>query len=205
MKFYEKLRQELSLCHKHKFSNSYILATWWWEPLIFQTQILWSNLFHSLKYLRSTKLECKGIIKSEFPQKNTFYWDKYCKDEISKTCPPSLGGLPVLPLRLVLFTSKVWPSFPLGFTPSLRGLPSLPLWIALLPSKTSPSSLPGLPFHPLRLALPNLRLAHPPSLGCSGLLLIDVPWLLLYDYSMYLVVMISSSFNGLWLLLSLIK
>ena len=163
----------MSLCHKHKFSNSYILATSWWEPLIFQTQILWSNLFHSLKYLRSTKLECKGIRKSEFPQKNTFYWDKYCKDEISKTCPPSLGGLPVLPLRLVLFTSKVWPSFPLGFTPSLRGLPSRPLWIALLPSKTSPSSLPGLPFHPLRLALPNSK-ACPPSL--SRLLRAVVDW-----------------------------
>ena len=29
--------KELSFCNKFKFSNPYILATWWWKPLIFQT------------------------------------------------------------------------------------------------------------------------------------------------------------------------
>jgi len=52
----------LNLSHKLKFSNSYLCATWWWKP-----QILWSNIIHSLKYLRSVILGCKdiGIIKSD--------------------------------------------------------------------------------------------------------------------------------------------
>ena len=35
--------KELSLCHKLGFSHPYILLTWWKKPLIFQTQIIWSN------------------------------------------------------------------------------------------------------------------------------------------------------------------
>ena len=34
------LRKELNHCHKLKFSNPYILATWWSKPLIFQTYII---------------------------------------------------------------------------------------------------------------------------------------------------------------------
>ena len=80
---------ELRLCHRHKFSNPYIFATWWCKPLfwVFATNtnfpILISlqpddvnlcyfelSLFdHSLKYLRSKTLGCKdmGLEKSHIP------------------------------------------------------------------------------------------------------------------------------------------
>ena len=50
---------------KIKFSYHYTFATWWREPIIFQTYII-SNL----KYLRSTTLGCtdRGIGKLEFVQ-----------------------------------------------------------------------------------------------------------------------------------------
>ena len=37
-------RKELSLCHKLKFCNPYILATWWCKPLIFDLPefIVWN-------------------------------------------------------------------------------------------------------------------------------------------------------------------
>ena len=37
------------------------MAVWWWKPLIFQTYTIWSNIIHSLKYLRSTTSGCKDI------------------------------------------------------------------------------------------------------------------------------------------------
>ena len=63
--------KELYLCHRFKFINPYILATWWCKPLIFQTYIIWSSRIHSLKYLRSTALGWKhiSIRKPEFVAK----------------------------------------------------------------------------------------------------------------------------------------
>ena len=43
---------------KIKFSNPYIVATWWCKHLIFQTSNIRFNRIHSLKYLRSTTLGC---------------------------------------------------------------------------------------------------------------------------------------------------
>ena len=48
------------------------------NPLIFQTWIIWSNIIHSLRYVRSTTLDYKdiGIRKSEFVGKNSVpLWD----------------------------------------------------------------------------------------------------------------------------------
>ena len=53
--------KELSLFHKIKYSNANIFATWWCKPLIFQIKIIWSNRITSLKYLRSTTLDCSNI------------------------------------------------------------------------------------------------------------------------------------------------
>ena len=41
-----------------KFSNPYILSTWWCKPMLFPFKIIWSNRIHSLKYLR---LSCKNV------------------------------------------------------------------------------------------------------------------------------------------------
>ena len=66
--------KELSLCHKLKYSNLYILKNWCDKPLIFQIQVIWSNRIHSLKYLRSTTFGFKDIVirKSEFVAKTQF-------------------------------------------------------------------------------------------------------------------------------------
>jgi len=40
----------IEFCHKLRFSNPYILATWWCKPLIFQTLAIWVQ---SMKYQRS--------------------------------------------------------------------------------------------------------------------------------------------------------
>ena len=73
---YKVKSKELSLCHKFSFCKTYIFATLWYEPLIFQTYIIWSNSIHSLKYLRYTTLGCKcndiKIRKSEFVAKTQF-------------------------------------------------------------------------------------------------------------------------------------
>ena len=45
-----KETKELSLCHKFSFCKTYIFATLWFKPLIFQTYIIWSTSIHSLKY-----------------------------------------------------------------------------------------------------------------------------------------------------------
>ena len=37
------------------------IETWWCKPLIFQTQIIWSNRICNLKYQRSTAMGCKDI------------------------------------------------------------------------------------------------------------------------------------------------
>ena len=70
-----KMKGELSLCHKLKFSNPYIFSTWQYKPLIFQTQIIWSNRIYSLKYLISTTLAGKDIVvnKLEFVTKTQFF------------------------------------------------------------------------------------------------------------------------------------
>ena len=47
--------------------NLFISATGWFEPLIFQTEIIGSKRIHSLEYLRSTTFGYKDIeiVKSE--------------------------------------------------------------------------------------------------------------------------------------------
>ena len=71
--FYSK---ELSFCHKHKCSNSYICASGWFKPWRFQTLIIWSNRIHSFKYQRPPTLGWKeiGIGKSEFVAKTQFLY-----------------------------------------------------------------------------------------------------------------------------------
>ena len=51
----------MSLCQKPKSFNSYICTTWSCTPFIFQTKIIWSTIFHTFKYLRSSTLGCKDI------------------------------------------------------------------------------------------------------------------------------------------------
>ena len=60
---------------QNKCSNSYIFATLWCKPLIFQTYIIRSNIIHSLKYQRFTTFGCKDIEirKSEFATKSYFF------------------------------------------------------------------------------------------------------------------------------------
>ena len=53
--------KELSLCHKLKYWNPYIFRIQCCKPLIVQTQIIWFNRIHSLKYLRSTTFGSKDI------------------------------------------------------------------------------------------------------------------------------------------------
>ena len=67
----------MSLCNKDKFKNSYIFKIWRCILSIFQTYIIWSNTVNSLKYQRSTTLDCKdlyGITKSEFVAKAQFFF-----------------------------------------------------------------------------------------------------------------------------------
>ena len=66
--------KELSLWNKIKYLNLNILRTRCCKPLILQIQIIWSNIIHSLKYLRSATFGSKdiGIRKSEFVAKAQF-------------------------------------------------------------------------------------------------------------------------------------
>ena len=68
--------KELSLCNKIKYLNLNIFRTQCCKPLIFQTQINWSNRTHSLKYLRSATFGSKDIMirKSEFVAKTQFLY-----------------------------------------------------------------------------------------------------------------------------------
>ena len=68
--------KELSLWNKIKYLNLNIFRTRCCKPLIFQTQIIWSNKIHSLKYLRSATFGSKDIVirKSEFVAKTQFLW-----------------------------------------------------------------------------------------------------------------------------------
>ena len=68
------IAKELSLWNKIKYLNLEIFRTRSCKPLIFQTQIIWSNRIHSLKYLRSATFGCKDIVirKSEFVAKTQF-------------------------------------------------------------------------------------------------------------------------------------
>ena len=68
--------KELSLLNKIKYLNLNIFRTRDFKPLIFQTQIIWFNKIHSLKYLRSATFGSKDkvIIKSEFVAKTQFLW-----------------------------------------------------------------------------------------------------------------------------------
>ena len=66
--------KELSLCNKIKYLNLNIFRTRCCKPLIFQTQIIWTNRIHSLKYLRYATFDSKDIVirKSEFAAKTQF-------------------------------------------------------------------------------------------------------------------------------------
>ena len=44
-------------CNKLKICNSFIFATWWCKPLIFKTEIKWSNRIDRLKYLKVKDVE----------------------------------------------------------------------------------------------------------------------------------------------------
>ena len=70
---------ELSLWNKIKYLNLNIFRTRWCKPLIFQTQIIWSNRIHSLKYLRSATFGSKDIVirKSEFVAKTQLLWHSF--------------------------------------------------------------------------------------------------------------------------------
>ena len=69
--------KELSLCHKLKNFNLHIFGMYYIRPLVFQTYIIYSNLIHSLKYLRSPTLGYKdiGIRKLEFVANTQFLYE----------------------------------------------------------------------------------------------------------------------------------
>ena len=62
----------MSLWNKIKYLNLNIFRTRCCKPLIFQTQIIWSNRINSLKYLRSATFGSKDIVirKSEFVEES---------------------------------------------------------------------------------------------------------------------------------------
>ena len=64
----------MSLWNKIKWLNLNIFRTRCCKPLIFQTQIIWSNRIHNLNYLRSATFVSKDIVnrKSEFVEKTQF-------------------------------------------------------------------------------------------------------------------------------------
>ena len=68
------LTKELSLWNKLKYLNLNIFRSRCCKHLIFQTQIIWSNKIHSLKYLKSATSGSKDIVikKSEFVAKTQF-------------------------------------------------------------------------------------------------------------------------------------
>jgi len=69
--------KELSLWNKIKYLNLNIFWTRCCKPLIFQTQIICSNIIHSLKYLRSETFGSKDILirKSEFVAKTQLLYN----------------------------------------------------------------------------------------------------------------------------------
>ena len=76
--FKEPSEKELSLCHKLKFSHSYIFETWCFKLHVSYLYFSRSNRIRSLKYLRSTtSLGCedKVVKKSEFVE-NTHFLSK---------------------------------------------------------------------------------------------------------------------------------
>ena len=72
----EKGEKELSLWNKIKYLNLNIFRSRCCKPLIFQTQIIWSNGIHNLNYLRSATFDSQDIVirKSEFVAKTEFLW-----------------------------------------------------------------------------------------------------------------------------------
>ena len=70
-------KKELSLCRKLNYLNPNIFRTRCCKLLIFQTQTIWSNRIHSLKYLKFTTFGSKDIVirKSEFVAKTQFLWN----------------------------------------------------------------------------------------------------------------------------------
>ena len=67
-----KTNKEIEFLPQLKWSNSYIVATWWYKHLVFQTKSCLSNRIHSLKYWRSTTSGCIEILKARVFGKNSF-------------------------------------------------------------------------------------------------------------------------------------
>ena len=65
--------------NKIKYLNLNIFRTRFCKPLIFQTQIIWSNRIYSLKNLRSATFGSKDIVirKSEFVAKTQFLYEDF--------------------------------------------------------------------------------------------------------------------------------
>ena len=65
--------KELTFSHKLKFYNPYIFAAWWCTLLIYDTETIWFNRIHSLKYQRPATLGCRdiGIAKIKFSTRRT--------------------------------------------------------------------------------------------------------------------------------------
>ena len=70
----KSISKELSLCHKLKFSNDYILATWWCKPLILNL-----NFFISENFLFEVS-KVYDIVLQKCKSQNMSVCDKYkCK------------------------------------------------------------------------------------------------------------------------------
>ena len=110
----KKLQKELSLGHKLKYSNPYIFKTRCYKPLIFQTQVIWLNRFHSLKYLRSTTFGSKDkvIRNSEFVAKTQFLYLERRKlrmvSNLWKKFPHSLEIEFILSIRNILYSKLLF-------------------------------------------------------------------------------------------------
>ena len=127
----------MSLWNKIQYLNLNIFRTRCCKPLIFQTQICWSNRIHCLKYLRSTTFGSKDIVirKSEFVAKNQFLWNNIKKALLLYFCFVKAG----LSLRHIVHQH---PEFVCGlFSPTLHqpgsGLHQ--------PGPSLPRSLPATP------------------------------------------------------------
>ena len=107
--------KELSLWNKIKYLNLNIFRTRCCKPLIFQTQIIWSNRIHTLKYLRYATFDSKDIVikKLEFVAKTQFLYTKIHKYAIlCKSFCLQLKGIESLPqiqfYKTYIFATLWW-------------------------------------------------------------------------------------------------
>ena len=97
--YFKTVSKELSLWNKIKYLILNFFRTRCCKPSFFQTQIIWSNRIHSLKYLRSATFGSKDIVirKSEFVVKTQFL----CLKELAWTLERFIASQSL----------KVWQSF----------------------------------------------------------------------------------------------